>query len=234
MFDNSDRTNASISELVSKICKLASCTEERASASDREQALHSALQAAYRLEHAMSKQDEKIAYLDRLAMTDSLTGILNRRGFQSEMQRVLASARRFNETGVLLYIDLNDFKAINDNWGHACGDEALCLVARLLERSTRGMDYIARLGGDEFAVLLVRTDWQSGMERVEQISRNLNEAHFNWRGQTVQIQASIGIQRYDHESRTHDLLNAADKSMYAIKKLKDEVKTRTCTLSAAE
>jgi diguanylate cyclase (GGDEF)-like protein len=161
MFDNTKQNDAQISELVGSICRLASSLEGRGKASEREAALHDTLKLAYKLEESLNQQNDRIGYLERLAMTDSMTGILNRRGFQAEMQRVLASARRFRETGVLAYIDLDEFKPINDTYGHACGDEVLCHVARLLERMTRGMDYVARLGGDEFAVLLVRTNWEA-------------------------------------------------------------------------
>ena len=167
-------------------------------------------------------------------MTDSLTGILNRRGFQAETQRVLASARRFDETGMMAYIDLDDFKYINDEYGHACGDAVLCYVSRLLEKTTRGTDYVARLGGDEFGVLLVRTDWQNGQNRVHKIANGLNNAHMQWQSIEIPLKASVGMQRYDNTSLTHDLMTAADASMYAIKKIKDGLKQEECTLTAAE
>lgn len=234
MFDNVKQPDTHVSQLVAGICKLAGCLEGRANATDREEALHETLKLAYQLEELLNQQNERIAYLDRLAMTDSLTGILNRRGFQAELQRVLASARRFKETGVLAYVDLDDFKPINDNFGHACGDEVLCHVSRVLERMTRGMDYVARLGGDEFAVLLVRSGWDDGQTRVEKIAHELNSTTMRWQDQIIPLKASVGLQFYDHNSMTHKLMDAADESMYAIKKFKIQQKQEECTLSAAE
>lgn len=242
MYDQNDPTDPQVNALVSGICRLASCTTEDTATEQRELVLHETLQLAYKLEDKLNRQAEKINYLDRLAMTDSLTGILNRRGFQSELQRVLASARRYDETGVLAYIDLDGFKPINDEFGHACGDEALCHVARILERMTRGMDYIARLGGDEFAVLLVRTAWHDGEKRIGKISGELNKTILHWQDKQVLLRASVGVQFYDKNSLPHDLINAADHSMYAAKKSCSLANERLlsrdeeflCTLNAAQ
>ncbi|NVJ90985.1 MAG: GGDEF domain-containing protein [Methylocystaceae bacterium] len=233
MFDNGKQTESKVSQLVGGICRLAGCLEGRANASDRENALHDTLKLAYQLEELINQKNEQIAYLDRLAMTDSLTGILNRRGFQVELQRVLASALRFQETGVLAYVDLDGFKAINDNFGHACGDEVLCHVSRVLERMTRGTDYVARLGGDEFAILLVRSGWDDGQNRIEKIANELNTTTLRWKEHIIPIQASIGLQFYNNKSLTHDLMHAADEAMYSIKKIKNSQQDQ-CTLSAAE
>lgn len=230
MFDNSKQNDTHVSELVGGICKLASCLEGRASATEREEALQETLKLAYRLEEVLNTRNERIAYLDRLAMTDSLTGLLNRRGFQGELQRVLASARRFKETGVLAYVDLDRFKEINDNFGHSCGDEILCHVSRMLEGMTRGMDYVARLGGDEFAILLVRTQWDDGERCLEKISEEINSTTLRWQSELLELSASFGIQYYDHTSLAHRLLENADHAMYEKKKMK----RGKCTLSAAE
>jgi len=239
MYDQTDQREPHVSALVGGICHLANCADQAATEEEREHALHETLRLAYQLEEALNQQTEKINYLDRLAMTDSLTGILNRRGFQSDLQRVLASARRYNETGVLAYIDLDGFKPINDTYGHACGDEVLCHVARILERMTRGMDYIARLGGDEFAVLLVRTGWQDGQNRIDKISAELNQTKMRWKEHLIPLKASVGVQYYNKDSLTHDLLNAADQSMYVVKKIRTtpsdrEETERSCSLNAAQ
>jgi len=230
MFDNNVNNDTQISELVGGICRLASCLEDRANTTQREETLHETLRLTYKLEEALNQRDERIAYLERLAMTDSLTGLLNRRGFQAELQRVLASARRFNETGVLAYVDLDDFKRINDTFGHTCGDEVLCHVARVLERKTRGMDYVARLGGDEFAILLVRTQLQDGERCIEKISHEINTTTLRWQEHALDLKASFGIRPYDKNSSTTNLICGADDAMYLSKKLKQG----KCTLNAAE
>ncbi|WP_417841479.1 GGDEF domain-containing protein [Terasakiella sp.] len=230
MFDNIKNNDTQVSELVASICLLASCMEGRGNTAQREETLHETLRLTYKLEETLNQRNERIAYLDRLAMTDSLTGLLNRRGFQAELQRVLASARRFKETGILAYIDLDDFKQINDTFGHACGDEVLCHVARVMERMTRGMDYVARLGGDEFAILLVRSPWQDGERCIEKIAYEINSTTLRWQEHLLTLKASFGIQTYDHNSSTTNLISAADNAMYLTKKLKRD----KCTLSAAE
>lgn len=234
MFDNIKQSDNKVSELVRSIYKLANTLETCPNGSHREKTLNEALKLAHQFEGVMNQQDERISYLEHLSVTDSLTGILNRRGFQSETQRVLASSRRFNETGLLAYVDLDGFKFINDTYGHACGDAVLCHVARLLERTTRGMDYVARLGGDEFGILIVRSDWQNAQKRIAKIATELNNTHISWKNLNISVKASVGMQRYDNTSLTHDLMTAADASMYAIKKVKDELKQDVCTLNAAQ
>src|SRR3546814_1418393 len=81
-----------------------------------------------------------------------MTGLLNRRGFGLELSRALARARRQNESGLLVMCDLDNFKAINDTYGHPAGDAILRAVGKALKRNTRESDYVARVGGDEFAV----------------------------------------------------------------------------------
>ncbi len=234
MFDQGKQNISPASELVGGICRLASCMEGHTSAQEREAALQEALRLAHHIEETLHSRNERIAYLDRLAMTDGLTGILNRRGFQTELQRVLASARRYLETGLLAYIDLDDFKVINDNFGHACGDEVLTHIARLLEGMTRGTDYVARLGGDEFCVLLVRSDWEDGQKCIEKIAHTINTTTLRWQNETIRLQASIGLQRYDHRSSNYDLLHEADEAMYATKKIRQDIQSEKCALSAAE
>ncbi|WP_167730260.1 GGDEF domain-containing protein [Terasakiella sp. SH-1] len=196
--------------------------------------MHDALQLAYKLEGVLNQRNDQIAYLDRLAMTDSLTDLLNRRGFEAELHRVLATAKRFQETGVLAYIDLDDFKDINDEYGHACGDEVLRHVSYIMERYTRDTDYVTRLGGDEFAILLVRTSWVDGQKCIEKITQELNTSTLRWKGHILGIKASVGIQFYDSSSTPQDLLNGADRAMYAAKKSRQEEKPDKCTLNAAE
>ena len=105
---------------------------------------------------------------------DPLTGLLNRRGFEKELSRVLATARRYDEQGVLIYLDLDDFKRVNDNYGHSAGDEMLKQVACFLDKSVRRSDYVARLGGDEFAILLIKISDMNGILRAEIMNRRLN------------------------------------------------------------
>jgi diguanylate cyclase (GGDEF)-like protein/putative nucleotidyltransferase with HDIG domain len=107
--------------------------------------------------------------LDRVSRTDPLTGVLNRRGFRERFDAELSRARRHGDEVALVLIDLDRFKAVNDNFGHAAGDELLCWVADRLRRDLRSEDLVARLGGDEFALVLPGSDAAVAVERVTRL-----------------------------------------------------------------
>ncbi len=169
----------------------------------------------------LNEQAKRISYLEELATSDELTKVLNRRGFEAELKRILARARRNPETGALVYIDLDQFKPVNDTYGHTAGDEVLREVARTLLEQTRDMDVVGRLGGDEFAVILVNTDRDNALGRAEALNKSLNEASISWEGQILPIQASFGLQTYQSEDDAHSLLRSADAAMYKIKQIKE-------------
>ena len=177
-----------------------------------------ALVAATLAERRIGELSERIRELEKLAMTDELTGLMNRRGFETEVHRVLSSATRHNERGVLIYIDLDEFKPVNDQYGHAAGDEVLRHVGQVLAENIRDSDYICRLGGDEFAVLMPRTAWKNGLSRAGIIENRLNTASTIWQKRTIRIQASLGLQSYRSGDCPSDLLIRADKAMYKTKK----------------
>ncbi len=111
-----------------------------------------------RLRLELADARRQMASLETRADVDSLTDVLNRRGFERELVRSLAYVKRHGVNAALLYLDLDDFKSVNDRYGHAAGDAALKAVASVLRRHTRESDLVARLGGDEFAVLLWHCD----------------------------------------------------------------------------
>lgn len=183
-------------------------------------ATETALNAAIGAERKFMTQSLHIEEIERLACTDELTGAYNRRGFQQEFERILAAANRYNETGILIYVDLDGFKPINDTYGHAAGDLVLCEVVRTLQENSRPNDLVARLGGDEFAVLLSRTDWQNGLNRAEVIKHALNTKCVNWNAKTISIRASLGYQRFGPDDSHADILHQADVAMYEAKRLR--------------
>src|SRR6516165_2251553 len=107
-----------------------------------------------RLEAKVRALKERVRELEACAERDPLTGILNRRGFERELKRIIADLDRYRTRAALIYLDLDDFKSVNDRNGHAAGDAVLRQVATTLRRNVRASDSVARLGGDEFAVLL--------------------------------------------------------------------------------
>lgn len=225
----------STSKLMSSVLLLTSCLEHaiRSAGPDELASYRTAIEAAQiaagNAETQLSEYLEQIAVLEQLAITDKLTGLLNRRGFLSEFHRALSSASRYNEQGVLIYIDLDDFKPVNDTYGHAAGDEVLRQVTAILLDSVRGTDVVARLGGDEFAVLLTRTKWEDSVVRIEQLDRPLNNSIVAWKGRGIQLSASIGVQIYGPEDQEEELLNLADNAMYEAKKSRNTLPSRQAT-----
>jgi len=163
----------------------------------------------------ISQQQERIAYLETLTMTDELTGLVNRRGFDQHLRRELAAARR-NGTGggVLVMIDLDGFKQINDVHGHLAGDSYLRQVARLLQSHVRSHDVVARLGGDEFAVLLTNTDPETGAARAAQLADLANQEHAAWNGRSLPIRFSVGVEAYGPADQEDEVILRADVKMY--------------------
>lgn len=172
----------------------------------------------------LKAQDDRIAELEAMATTDELTGIYNKRGFESQLAHELSIARRHGVGGVMIFVDLDEFKPINDTYGHAAGDEVLRTVGNILQTQIRETDYVGRLGGDEFAILLPRSNKRNGVRRAQELDRKLNNAYASWNGNQIQIKASCGVHMYTSRAGLSELLDAADKAMYKIKMERKEKK----------
>lgn len=159
------------------------------------------------------------AELLHAARFDDLTGLPNRRLFHDRMKSALARARRRTMRLALLYIDLDDFKPVNDTFGHTAGDLLLHEVALRLQQSLREEDTVARLGGDEFAVLLEEVHSPEAVALVaEKIHARIQDP-ININGHVFRTRSSIGIALYpEHGDSEEQLLMHADKAMYAEKK----------------
>lgn len=165
-------------------------------------------------EQRLAEQDARILQLQALSTTDELTGLFNRRGFIDGLHRTLQAARRFGEEGVLAFIDLDNFKPINDTHGHQAGDLILRRVGELLQANVRKTDMVGRLGGDEFAVLFVHSVHQVGRKRAEILRQLLNNSSVLYDGVQIAIQASLGCADYDGVSQAEETLRKADHAMY--------------------
>jgi diguanylate cyclase (GGDEF)-like protein len=188
---------------------------------------YAAVSEAVGAERRLTELRERIAELEALAVTDPLTGLLNRRGFASELARARAGANRYNELGALVFIDLDGFKPINDTYGHAAGDHVLRRVAQALADNVRATDRVARLGGDEFAVLLPRTRRDDGLAKAEALDRVINGLTVEWQGRLVAVRASFGFQTFGPGDDGLDLLGRADAAMYAAKRLRADIAGRS-------
>jgi diguanylate cyclase (GGDEF)-like protein len=206
--------------LVTSVNRLATCvTGEHSPDPDAAiDAVRGAVSAAHEAEHDIADHKKRLAHYEQLAVTDELTGLLNRRGFEDAIRRTMLGAKRYNEKGVLIFIDLDGFKPVNDTHGHAAGDAVLVRVAELLSENVRGTDFTGRLGGDEFAILLTRSDWNNGLKRAEAFDQLINGASVEWEGATIAIAASFGVQTYGPEDDLSQVLKSADDAMYAAKR----------------
>ncbi len=166
----------------------------------------------------LTDRDRYEARLQYLAEHDHLTGLLNRRRFDEELERELARSSRSGEQGAVLTVDLDDFKSVNDLAGHAAGDELLTKVAHVLAANTRASDVVARLGGDEFAVLLPSTSPARARAAATKLLEGLHRCSVQVEGATFRATASIGVAMFaPGEARAHELLVDADMAMYAAK-----------------
>jgi diguanylate cyclase (GGDEF)-like protein/PAS domain S-box-containing protein len=165
--------------------------------------------------------------LELRSRTDPLTGMLNRRSFDESLETQLAQARRYKRGGALLVVDLDRFKQINDEFGHAAGDEALRTVSRVLAENLRETDtvgrdsggLVARLGGDEFALLLPETD-AAGAEVVgERLVAALAAERLVLGDREVRLGISVGAAVFDWRDgqSAEELMAAADRAMYVVK-----------------
>jgi diguanylate cyclase (GGDEF)-like protein len=159
------------------------------------------------------------ARLQNLAVTDELTGLNNRRGFNLLAEELLKLARRSGYILWLVYADLNDLKHINDSFGHAAGDDAIINIAKILLKTFRESDVIARIGGDEFAILMIDSSVNSSEVIQARLQSNLNvHNHQSVTGYALSL--SMGAIRVDLDSShtIDELLSQADSLMYVDKR----------------
>jgi diguanylate cyclase (GGDEF)-like protein len=154
--------------------------------------------------------------LQALALTDGLTGLLNRRAFEEALQRELVYARRYGKGTGLVLIDLDYFKRINDAHGHPVGDEVIRRVSATLQAGTRGSDALARFGGEEFIVMLRDTDPFHASTAAERMRLRVEALRGLPAG--IQVTASLGVAVGDSSDTIESLLKKADDALYASKR----------------
>ena len=166
----------------------------------------------------VTRERQTAAQLIYLAERDALTGLYNRHRFNEELGRMIADAERHGTRVALFFFDLDDFKYINDTFGHRAGDAMLIRVAGEVGGQVRRNEIFARLGGDEFAILV--PDISDEMLRVlaDRVTRSIAVVRFQFEGQGLRLTTSLGIAAFpDHADNVEDLISRADTAMYQAK-----------------
>ncbi len=171
------------------------------------------------LREAENRRDHQLAQerIHHLAFHDSLTGLVNRADFEHRLAAAVDSARYNSEHHALMYIDLDQFKLVNDSCGHLAGDELLRRLSRRLQDCIRDSDTLARLGGDEFGVLLNNCPLTRAQQIAHQLLDNIRDYLFIWGERSFKVGASIGLVRIDGDEAVAQLLSLADMACYAAK-----------------
>jgi diguanylate cyclase (GGDEF)-like protein len=182
----------------------------------RSRAMQLAAEVA-RLQEELAAARVQMAALAARAEIDPLTNILNRRGFERELKRSLAYVKRHGTSAALVYLDLDGFKLVNDQHGHAAGDAVLKAVAMVLVRHVRASDVVARIGGDEFAVLLWNLNEANALAKARALAAAICRTTAMHAGATLSVDASAGVAVLLPLDQPGELLERADRAMYAQK-----------------
>jgi diguanylate cyclase (GGDEF)-like protein/PAS domain S-box-containing protein len=168
--------------------------------------------------HDISKRKKQMSLLDQQANYDRLTNLLNRQAAEHHLKQLIMAEKPF----ALIMMDLNDFKPINDIFGHDAGDELLVHVSSQLLKGMRKIDVLSRWGGDEFVIILPNTSREDIIHVCAKLSSKLSKSyHLSQHGQSVSVTASMGVSFYpDDQVELLELIRSADKAMYQVKKEK--------------
>jgi len=172
------------------------------------------------LRNKMLKIEDMTGEISYQASHDMLTGLINRREFEARLEKAITDVRRNGRNHVLCYMDLDEFKVVNDTCGHIAGDALLQNLAKHLEGKIRSTDTIARLGGDEFGLLLPLCNIDKAREIANKLRETVKNFQFVWDRKPFDIGVSIGLVEINKNMRTlNDVLKAADSACYVAKDL---------------
>jgi diguanylate cyclase (GGDEF)-like protein len=171
-----------------------------------------------RLQAELAEAVARAETAEALAERDTLTPLLNRRGFLRELSRAAALARRHGTPSALVFVDLDGFKSINDRFGHAAGDAALIHVAEVFKANVRESDAAARLAGDEFAILLLQADQAAGVAKAQDLEARLADSGFAWGGEPAPLSGSFGVAVWRGQADPEAWLAEADAAMFLRKR----------------
>jgi len=171
-----------------------------------------------RLRQDLNRSRRRIDELEALADKDPLLQVYNRRAFVRELSRIVSFAERYNSSASLIYVDLDNFKEVNDVHGHAAGDAVLEHVAALLAANVRESDAVGRLGGDEFGVILASAGGEAAERKAQSLADLIAGAPARWKDLEIPVAASLGAFNLGGGQSVTEALESADKAMYEIKR----------------
>jgi diguanylate cyclase (GGDEF)-like protein len=167
------------------------------------------------LRQEVSRLKARLNQAEILADQDPLTPALNRRALMRELERIRTFSHRYGSPAALVYIDLDDFKSVNDRFGHAAGDEALRAVAERLRSQMSGPDLVARIGGDEFAVVFGQATLAGAEARARSLARSLESTPIRFGEWSAPIHVSFGVSEITPDLAPEEVVARADAAMYA-------------------
>ena len=170
-----------------------------------------------RLKAQLAKATARIEELQAAAETDFLLQIPNRRGFERELARAVSYIQRYHAAGALIVLDVDRLKPVNDQFGHAAGDEVLKAIVAVLSRQIRSSDVIGRLGGDEFALLLWNLSETDAHAKAAALETDIDRLSFAFAGSKVATGVSAGVALLGPHSQAERALAEADRAMYVRK-----------------
>ena len=156
----------------------------------------------------------RLAQAEMLADRDPLAPLLNRRAFVRELTRTLAYCERYQAEASLIYFDLDGFKAVNDRYGHAAGDEALAHVSAILATHVRESDLAGRLGGDEFAVVLAQATAEAAEVKAQALAAEVMANPAGYQGRSMALSISYGVRGFEPGLTAAQMLAEADAAMF--------------------
>ena len=172
---------------------------------------------ATRLDAAYKELESTNARLKETSFKDEVTGLYNRRFFSLRLEEELSRYRRFNHPVSVVLLDLDSFKAVNDEFGHMVGDDTLREVSQILMKHSRGINVVSRYGGDEFAVLLVETSKAGARLYADRIREVVAKYPFS-HGKVITASFGVASLPDDEAGTAEDLFRAADEALYAAKR----------------
>jgi diguanylate cyclase (GGDEF)-like protein len=168
------------------------------------------------LGYFINKSYKLFLQVEELTLTDSLTGIYNRRYLDLFMEKSIPISKKTNSPSVFMMLDIDHFKKVNDNFGHQCGDEALKHTSSIIRNFVRKSDVFVRFGGEEFAVILPNTNVAEGLIIAESIREAVEKSEFIYKNERIHLTISIGVSLYNGDT-AEEFIGKSDNALYKAK-----------------